>query len=264
MQMTEQDPTVGEVTDFYDDFLERRMVDYRLRPNKRLEMASKALREIVRDGDTVADIGCGIGIIAENLGKAFPKSQITAVDLSGANIEYAKKTVGAPNVRFFASDITEQMGRLRDACPDGYDVVFLIDVIEHVPEKDRAGLLQDLADIASDGATLFLAYPSPEYQDYLRAEEPEELQVIDNNVEAQQLVSEALEAGWMLKSYAYKDIWREGQYIHAAFVKGSKYGALDPVPTTLSETLRSKLIPMLLRPFRYRKYVDNPLGTRRK
>ena len=257
--MTEQNPTVGEVTEFYDEFLEKRMVDYRIRPNKRLEMATDALKAIVRDGDRVADIGCGIGIIAEKIGKAFPRSKVVAVDLSAANIGYAKQTVSLPNVTFFASDITSQIDQLRSAQPSGYDVVFLIDVIEHVPESERAELLKSLASIAADGATLFLAYPSPEYQDYLRADEPEELQVIDNNVDAHQIVTEAIAAGWMLKSYSYKDIWREAQYIHASFVKGSSIGKLGPVRPTLFEAVRSRLIDPIMRPFRRRKYAVGKL-----
>ena len=259
--MTKQDPTVGQVTEFYDAFLEERMVDYRLSSNKRLAMASDALKDIVQDGDRVADIGCGIGMIAEEIGRSFPESEVIGVDLSSANIQYAKKTVDLPNVTFFASDITSQIDQLRSAQPTGYNVVFLIDVIEHVPENERAELLKSLASIATEGATLFLAYPSPEYQDYLRAEDPEELQVIDNNVDAHNLVAEANEAGWMLKSYRYRDVWREGQYIHASFVKSSKVGQLTPVRPTLGEVLRTRLLDPVMRPFKRRKYVVGKLDS---
>ena len=257
--MVNQDPSVTDVADFYDEFLERRMLDYRLRPNKRLEMAFDALQRLVKADAHIADIGCGIGIVSEKIAKKFPKCKVVGVDISKANIRYAKSTIHEENVEFFSANVTKQIEVLKGASSKPYDVVFLVDVIEHVPENDRASLLADLAEICTEGASLFLAYPSPEYQDFLRANDPAELQVIDNNVLAEELVCEARDAGWLLRSYVYKDVWRKGQYIHATFVKGRKEGQLDPVPTTLKDILQQHFVSALLRPLRYKKYVRKPL-----
>jgi 2-polyprenyl-3-methyl-5-hydroxy-6-metoxy-1,4-benzoquinol methylase len=256
--MTELHPSANEVISFYDEFLERRMLDYRLRPNKRLEMAFDAIRPLIDQGSGVADIGCGIGIVSEKIAKTFPKCKVVGVDISKANIEYAKKTVSIANVEFFAADVTDQIEVLKSASPEPFGTVVLVDVIEHVPEYDRAGLLADLAEISREGALLFLAYPSPEYQDFLRVNDPDELQVIDNNVAAEQLVREASDAGWLLRSFGYKDIWRAGQYVHATFVKGQGLGQLQPVQTPFTKRIRQRLLYTILRPFRYQKYIYKP------
>ena len=47
-----------EVRDFYDDFMRRRMVRYRIDGNRRLDAAIELVRPFVKPGSMVADIGC--------------------------------------------------------------------------------------------------------------------------------------------------------------------------------------------------------------
>ena len=153
--------------------------------------------------------------------------RVVATDLSGANIRYAKQTVRKRNVEFYQCDVTQQFGRLNRSAPDGYDVVVLIDVIEHIPEKERPSLFENLAKIAKPNGLLAMTYPSPEYQRYLEANRPKELQIVDNVIELPELLREAGTAGWHLQSFARVDVWLAGQYVHCLLTRSVELSPID-------------------------------------
>ena len=208
------------ISDYYDKFRKTRMSRYRILGNRRLDLAARRAAALIRDGDVVADFGCGIGVVAEEMSRAGDGVQVVAVDVSGANIDYAKRTVKRRNVRFQKVGVTDGCDALKELRSNGYNLITLIDVIEHIEAGERPGLLAQLADISADNAYLLLTYPSPEYQRYLAEHRPQELQIIDNALERDVLLSEAADAGWTLKSFQYVDVWMSNQYIHAVFQKG--------------------------------------------
>jgi len=71
------------------------------------------------------------------------------------------------------------------------DVVTMVDVIEHIPAEARPDLLVKIRALCSDDAVMILTYPSPQYQEYLREYDPNELQIIDNVVLIEELINEA-------------------------------------------------------------------------
>lgn len=208
------------ITQYYDDFRDTRMSRYRVLGNRRLALAAERATALIREGDVVADFGCGVGIVAEKMAGAANDVRVNAVDVSRANIEYASRTVKRSNITFREVGLTDGCDVLKKLHPDGYNVIILVDVIEHIKEEDRPDLFEDFADAAADNAYLILTYPSPEYQAYLAEHNPGELQIIDNTLPRGVLLSEAERAGWTLKSFQYVDVWMSNQYIHAVFQKG--------------------------------------------
>jgi 2-polyprenyl-3-methyl-5-hydroxy-6-metoxy-1,4-benzoquinol methylase len=242
-----------EVQEFYDAFRDQRMVGYRIDGSRRIQAAVKFAAQHLQSKDIIADVGCGIGIFSEKIGQKFPNSKIIGMDVSESNIDYAKKTVSIPNVIFCAASATEQFAILRKLAGRQIDAFCLIDVVEHIPEDARPQVLKDMADAASGSAVLVLAYPSPEYQRHLMAENQEELQIIDNVVEIAALIRETELAGWQLKEFRYVDMWMTNQYIHAAFAK-----RLDLATVTkrmsIAMRVRHFLDRAFLRPRRVRRY----------
>ncbi|MEM1344318.1 MAG: class I SAM-dependent methyltransferase [Pseudomonadota bacterium] len=221
------------VQEYYDGFFETRMLSYRQTRNARIERAAGLAKSLARPNTAVADIGCGIGLVTEALAKAQPSCRIIATDLSGNNIAFAKKTVQANNVEFFRSDATAQIAELKARVPEGFALILLVDVIEHIPEHARPAFIASLAEIAAPGATLALAYPSPAYQRFLMEHDPDELQIIDHIVEPDALIQEARGGGWQLRSLVYQDIWRENQYVHAVFLNDPSIGPVRTTPSSL-------------------------------
>lgn len=244
------------VKSFYDKFRDERMVGYQVDGSRRLDRAYAFAQRHLEPGWKVADVGCGIGIFAEKIGKKYPASRVIGIDVSEKNIEYAKATVSLDNVNFSVASVTEQFAILKELAGGVVDAFCLIDVIEHIPAEARADVLAQMAAIASPNAILLLAYPSPEYQQYLIDEDPGELQVIDNVIPAETLLREAISAGWIIKEFQYVDLWMKNQYIHAVFQLNLALEPMENVPISIVERLRFHIDRRFLRPGRIRKYTN--------
>ncbi|MBT3072162.1 class I SAM-dependent methyltransferase [Rhodomicrobium sp. Az07] len=243
-----------DVQQFYDAFRDQRMIGYRVDGSPRLDAAFQFAKRHLGGRKTIADVGCGIGIFADLIGREYPSARVIAVDISEKNIAYARKTVAARNVMFDAASVTEQFPILRELADGPIDAFCLIDVIEHIPDDLRAKVFLDIAGTATESATLVLTYPSPEYQLHLMSENPTELQIIDNVLEVATLISEAEQAGWRLKEFRYVDLWLSNQYVHAAFEKRLPLETCDS-NTSIARKIWFHFDRIFLRPGRLRRYT---------
>ena len=82
---------------------------------------------------TVADVGCGAGLIAQELGKAYPSIAFTGYDIS-PDAKMFWEQYDLPNVTYQQADFFDQNQH--------YDLVLCIDVFEHIP--DYLGFLNRL------------------------------------------------------------------------------------------------------------------------
>lgn len=262
-----------EIKSFYDDFLASKMLKYRINGgNLRLEKAAERVKQFVHTDSKVLDVGCGIGIVPEEVAEALPEGHVWACDISEKNIWYAKQTVDLPNVTFFAADIQREPEKAEQVVTAPVDVVSLIDVIEHIPQEEHRALFEALRGLSSESAKVVMTYPSPQYQRYLMEHDPDELQIIDQVIERDELLAAASAAGYKLLHYSSETVWKRNQYIHCVLQTDD---TLSPPPTPKS-TSESKLINRVVdrithivswrwrryvaRPYRRKKYVDDVFG----
>lgn len=203
-----------EIKSFYDDFLESRMLDYRIHGNLRIDRAAERVLEFVCPDSHVLDIGCGIGIVSERIAGSLKDGHVWGTDISDQNIWYARETVGQSHASFFTADITSNPEQVRSRVKVPLDVISLIDVIEHIPKGEHSDLFQFLQSLVGSRAFVVLTYPSPQYQRHLMAQNPEELQIIDQVIEREELLSVAETAGFFLRHYSLEDVWKQNQYVH--------------------------------------------------
>lgn len=246
-----------EVTEFYDGFLEKTMVKYRLHPNLRIEAAIELVTPFVKPDSIIADVGCGIGIVSEAIARKEPSARVIGLDLSPENILYAQKTIDEPNATFIASSITRQFSDLRNAAGAPLDLICMIDVLEHIPEDDRATVLKDLADLAADDATFVLAYPSPEYQRHRTEHDPDILQIIDNVIEFDDLYKEIREAGWHLYEMRYRGVWVPDEYVYLVLKKQTP-SDFEKFYKFEIRKLPSRLLHIATLPYKRWKYAKAP------
>lgn len=211
--------TPGEVEAYYDSFSTERMARYRQAGNLRIDKAIARILGHVEPKSRILDVGCGVGIVTEALAKAAPNGHVLGIDISEQNIQGAIEAVKARNVTFRKLDAIEEFTALRELVPQPLDVIVLVDVIEHLPVATRALLLARLGELASPTGRLVLTYPSPQYQSYLMAEKPEELQIIDNIVTLDELLDETRRAGWHLLHYSLETVWMTNQYVHCVLAR---------------------------------------------
>lgn len=99
----------------------------------------------------IAEIGCGEGLAAITIARAYPNAEIDGYDLDDASITVARKEAAdagiADRVRFHVQDAA-------DASVEGdYDLVMAIEMLHDVP--DPVGILRTMKRLAGDnGAVL--------------------------------------------------------------------------------------------------------------
>lgn len=216
-----------EVKQFYDNFTDTRMLQYKLHGNPRIDKAVKLITDNLTPDSNILDIGCGIGIVPEQVSSKLEEGKILACDLGENNILYARQTVKSDKVEFLNVNVVENFENIRQKLGNPVDLVTLVDVIEHLPADSYDGLFNNLSQVTGDRAKIVMTYPSPEYQVYLQQNDPEELQIIDEVIEINSLIPLASKYGFELEYFAYIDIWRQNQYIHCVF---SKQRSCIPVP----------------------------------
>ena len=102
-------------------------------------------------GATVADVGCGGGLLAEALARAG--ARVTAIDLAPAMIEVARLHAADGDL---AIDYRLQSAQaLASAAPGAYSAVCCMELAEHVP--DARALVATLARLLRPGGSLFMA-----------------------------------------------------------------------------------------------------------
>ncbi|NTV47034.1 MAG: hypothetical protein HGB11_11055, partial [Chlorobiales bacterium] len=106
-----------------------------------------------------------------------------------------------------------------------YDFVLFADVIEHIPIEKHGQVFALVERILSERGVVVLTLPTPEYQRYLKANKPEALQVVDEEVELQDILGNT-----SLKPiyFKYQHIWMKNQYMHVVLARDIK---ITPKPT---------------------------------
>jgi SAM-dependent methyltransferase len=202
-------PTRTEIEVYYKEFAGSVQLNDFRRVNLRHKAIKALCDDFVPDGSRVLEVGCGVGIISRHL--ARKASRVLSLDISETGIRIAKAHADLPVNEFLVLDVTEEGDRLREY--GLFDTILLADVIEHIPKAERPGLFQVIENVLAPDGVVLLTYPSPEYQEYLRCERPEALQVVDETIELGNLLSEtALQPLY----YRLHDVWCRNQFVHLA------------------------------------------------
>jgi 2-polyprenyl-3-methyl-5-hydroxy-6-metoxy-1,4-benzoquinol methylase len=100
----------------------------------------------------IAEIGCGEGLAAVTVARAYPNAEIDGYDLDDASIAVARKAAAdagvEDRVRFHVQDAA-------DASVEGdYDLVMAIEMLHDVP--DPVGILRTMQRLAGDGGAVLV------------------------------------------------------------------------------------------------------------
>jgi 2-polyprenyl-3-methyl-5-hydroxy-6-metoxy-1,4-benzoquinol methylase len=103
--------------------------------------------------DSLMDVGCGEGRFLREVSKRFSGKCLLGVDFSARAIEYARLL--NPGLDFLRADIA------RGAEPsERFDVVTLIETLEHVPPVELGEFVSGLRRRTNDDGTLVVSVPS--------------------------------------------------------------------------------------------------------
>jgi len=156
------------------------------------------------------------------------------VDLSPRSIEAARERLASfRNVRLVAADVLEF------DLHETFDVIVLPDVIEHIPLDLHGALFKRVASWVAPNGFVLLHYPNPHHLEWCQAHTPEVLQVIDQPIHAEVLLSNACPHGLYLDFFQTYSIWiREGDYVVAVLRPRAGTGSFTRLPGRRPSLLR--------------------------
>jgi ubiquinone/menaquinone biosynthesis C-methylase UbiE len=147
----------------------------------RLKFVREAVEAVSLERATVADLGCGSGMILCEVLKLKPRWRGHGLDISPAAINYARRLAEhkrvAARASFQASDINRLPFETRSL-----DLVIASEVIEHLPEPER--VISEIARVLRPGGQLILTMP-------LESHTPAHLHALRSAAEFRALCTEA-------------------------------------------------------------------------
>jgi cyclopropane fatty-acyl-phospholipid synthase-like methyltransferase len=162
-----------EIAEFYDEYSNQQS---RIGVNIRHRTIMKRLKSSgMTNESSVLEIGCGIGTLTSLLVKKA--GSLLAVDISPSSIEIAKKNLGHhSNISFLVSDMSNFDTSKK------YDFIVLPDVLEHIPVEQHSALFKTFKSILAENGKICIHIPDPYALEWIRANQPELLQIIDQSI----------------------------------------------------------------------------------
>ncbi|MBL7794523.1 MAG: class I SAM-dependent methyltransferase [Saprospiraceae bacterium] len=201
----------SKVEVYYDNFLERLVRDF-LFGNRRIMAAIRfALGQFGHRPVQILDIGCGLGWTSFEMARHFTGAKVQGIDLSGQLIDTASQLFRRQNLVYQKTDVTSAAF----VFDRRFDAVLLIDVYEHIPAEDRQAFHQSLRRLLAPHARVVLTCPTVFHQQWLRDNQPEGLQPVDEDLVLADMLKMAEDLGGRLCVFAQQSIWHGNDYFHA-------------------------------------------------
>lgn len=216
-----------ESLEFYNQFDNKLIKDY-ANANKRLKSAIENLAKFIpfKNDIEILDIGCGIGWSTFEFSRFFPKAIVQGIDLSPILIKKAKTLFNNHNLSYDVFDIT------KDIPKNTFDVIVMIDVYEHIPIHHRNDFHLSLLNLLKEDGRIIMACPSVFHQNYLKENNPEGLQPIDEDIDQNVIQGLGRDIEGEIIYFEYQKIWRAYDYLYAVLQKGVYYNCKIDIKTS--------------------------------
>ncbi|MFM2039518.1 MAG: hypothetical protein RLZZ493_107, partial [Bacteroidota bacterium] len=181
-----------EVKEYYDDFINHQE---KIGISTRQRIIAKNVKKIgVKKNSNILEIGCGIGTVSKLLIDLIPNGEFVGCDISPKSISYAKQFNPNNNATFIVTDMSDFTHDLK------FDLVVFPDVLEHIPVDQHFKLFENIARVCSSNAKWYINIPEPYALNYIRENNPELLQIIDQSLSMQDLLNNVYPHGFVVES----------------------------------------------------------------
>jgi trans-aconitate 2-methyltransferase len=176
-------------------------------------------KEGLNTNSEVLEIGCGIGTLTKLIANICINGSVTATDISDDSIEYARKFLSkCKNTEFIVSNMSDFN------IDKKFDIIVLADVLEHIPISYHSTLFSIINNHMNENSVLIIHIPHFKLIEYLTEYSPEKLQIIDQPISPNELISSAESNSLFLTNYkAYNLFNKDIDYVFASFRKLDKY-----------------------------------------
>ncbi len=201
-----------KVVRFYDQFAEKQ--EKTGINSRHLSILDKAKQAGLKSNHRILEVGCGIGTVSHLLATQVPQGEVLALDISPESIEKARllwKKQG--NLKFDVSDMSDF-----NLPGEKFDFFVFPDVLEHIPVGQHARLFENIQRHAHADSVVLIHIPAPRYLEWMIANQPEKLQVIDQPLDTGTLVQTLSASGFYLeKMETYALFFQEKDYQYFVF-----------------------------------------------
>lgn len=227
---------INLVKEYYDIHVIGKLRGY-VYGNERVERAySEILSWIKQKPLNIIEIGCGVGDIIYRMAQKYPKANCIGFDVSPKSIEIAKSIFGKENLRFILADDIS----LVESVNQKFDLIFLIDVFEHIPVGLRENIFKFIKNTISETGIVFMSCPTIAHQNYLRKNNPNGLQPIDEDISIEDFLTFSKNTSLPILKFKEVSVWNAGDYSHVVF------GKRNYAPYSDKPSLRQKGIKTLI------------------
>lgn len=181
-----------KVTEFYDDFVKNQK---KVGVSTRHRIIFKNLKAIgLTSTSNVLEIGCGIGTVSSLIIKHSSNGQFLGCDISPESIRFANEHYGTANAKFIVNDMSDFSSDIQ------FDFIVFPDVLEHIPVEQHFKIFENVAKVCKPNAKVIINIPHPSAIKWYRANKPECLQIIDQELSMQELLNNVYPNGFHLHS----------------------------------------------------------------
>jgi trans-aconitate 2-methyltransferase len=203
-----------EVSDYYDQMWADLEKQNKAGINSRHRTILNKLKKVgLKKDSTVLEIGCGIGTLSGLIAKQVSKGFIVAADISPESIEFARsKYKDKKNMEFVVSDMTNFSHQRK------FDFIVLPDVLEHIPVDAHDNIFATIKNLIHQDSIIFINIPNPKSLEWFHKNQPEVLQIIDQPIYTDRLLSTAHKHGfYMFNLETYSLYYNEPDYQNIIF-----------------------------------------------
>lgn len=185
--------TKEQVKEYYDTFKEHQK---KLGINIRHRTILKNLKNAgLKSNSNVLEIGCGIGTVSHLILKQIPEGSFVGLDISSESIKMAQQfNAFHKKAEFMVNDMSNFTHKTK------FDFVVFPDVLEHIPVEQHANIFKTISELTTPNATVVINIPEPNYLNWVRANEPSRLQIIDQSLSMQDLLNNCYPYGFKVYS----------------------------------------------------------------
>lgn len=239
--------TIEEIQKFYDIETKGKIRDF-VEGNPRVESAFNTILKWGGSPNNILEIGCGIGYNAFYMKEVWSDAKIIGFDISPKSIEMA-------NALFSNNQITYMQGLFtQTAFGKKFDLIILMDVYEHIADKERLDFDNKLNELLAENGRIILTFPTPKLQSFGWKENPSAMQPVDEDITLEKIQKLASITSTDILLYKKVNIWHNGDYAHAVLGKGDAWEKIENPILHFNRPPRDKRIDILKSKMNYEYY----------
>ena len=197
---------ISTIERYYNEFASKQQITGINARNK--SIMKKSIQFGLKPHFDVLEIGCGIGTQTKLLIEFLKKGSLHSIDISSESIEIAKKKLG-----HFANLTIEVNNGTEFFINKKFNAIILPDVIEHIPIEYHGKMFQNLDNMLKNDGFILINIPNPFYLEWCQLFTPNLLQIIDQPIYTNTILSNIKNTNLYLYYEETYSIWvYEGDY----------------------------------------------------